>query len=84
MGADLGVDFLVGLEGFMCGFDGGVGVFGRAVWSCGPNFAVAWVVDVEAFAGFGFDPFAADEGFGAEEVGVVDLLGVSGSALGDS
>jgi len=49
LGSDSRVDFLVGLEGRMCGFDGGIGVRGIAVRSRGPDFPTAWIVDIKAF-----------------------------------
>jgi hypothetical protein len=43
LGAGPGADFAKGLEGFVGGGDGCVGVFGDVVGGCCPYFAVAWV-----------------------------------------
>jgi hypothetical protein len=43
LGASSWVDFAESLEGFVGGFDGGVGVFCDVVGCCCPYFAVTWV-----------------------------------------
>ena len=75
LGAGARVDALEGLKSGVRGGHGGIGVVGGAVWGGRPDFAVARVVDVEAFAGCGVFPFAADEGLGAEDFWVVALEG---------
>ena len=51
---------LEGLEGFVGSFAGGIGIFRAVVWSCGPNLAAAWIVDIEALVGLRLDPLASD------------------------
>lgn len=50
-------------------FPGSVVVLGRGVAGAEGGDTV----DVEAFARLGFDPFAVDEGFVAEDIWVVEL-----------
>jgi len=73
LSASSGVYFLEVLECLVGALDGRIGVLGRAVWRRGPDFAVAWVVDVEALAALRLDPLAAYKSFVAEEVRIVEL-----------
>jgi len=61
----------------MRGLDSRVGVLGCAVRRLGPDLAAAGVDDIELLAGLRVLPLAADEGLGAEDVRVVELVNVS-------
>lgn len=62
------------LESFVGRLDSGIGVVCCAVWCGGPNFAIAWIVNIESLSGLGLNPFASNEGFVAEDLAILELF----------